>query len=1019
MSEPQVTPPTSQGQTKPDPKSLLQTLRDWKELIVFLIGACTSALGSFWGEGTAKKVSVVVVPFAMVGTIASLAIARRRIQKQNDKRAAQESFFAQQTNKTAFRGTYPFEIGESLPGDYRKREAKGIATRVSASEFRFGVLCGDSGSGKTSMLRTQIKETLESNGFSVHYKSDVPVDLQMGSDKMHDLLVEEFESILRDFSGNFNILILDQFENYFLHYSSVDQRRLLAGCIRDLINARTGCKVLCAIRKEDLINLRDLAPELPEPLSVENLFPIKNFNIEEAKEIILSCAKHDGLIADSNDRVLANLIAEDLQEAGYIRPAELQIVCTALSNNFTVDRYRLAGGSVGILANHIKEALSLQRFPDLGATILRTLCDFNANNRREPKSVEAISKEIGPLDATASVSQQGALVKEHLDQFEIARLVISGIDNPNQVRVYSLTHAYLVNPIRQATTSLSTRQEKANQVLQFYLAQPVNHSIPLPVFLEVNRYASPSILKTPEVRKRLRRSMRVWSIQSATAILFIGLIAAAVFLLSTGGKTWGERRVIASHWDGANLGPVTVHRLQSGFVYTATTSKRGPFGDFVLWDSSGKRLLSRQTPVDYPYVEVSQSGRVLLVPVARDSSNATPEVVFLGTPPKIRKLGILWQSVSRLEFGEGLIFVDNDRVASFLDYPPNTIQAISSDHVPIKVVDLRDGHIYAIPNQVYDGTRAITADGDRLLLNPSQNDNKPLALIDVKSGKQIALLARNNEPVSEFQPNPLGTAVATAHEAAEESIVRLWRTSDGMLLAERHFPADQLPKCKSRDDESREWRLLFSHDGSSILLAVLLSCKVGDTDAIFKPFVVLDSKDLSIRFAVKYPDTTFFRWDEETALAWQADTNRTIVWPLSGSQIRFSGMSLTDKDYLSYFKETKRLFVLRRPGASELWNVSNSTRLWRGDQKDPLVSVIRSQSANVVALTHESGNVDILDLDTGKIHGSPIPQVANSAYSFDEKCGKLIVWSSTTGQITEMTEGRLLFGSFYPSSRCR
>jgi hypothetical protein len=61
------------------------------------------------------------------------------------------------------RGSLPFEEGDSLP--LRGRDVQHLYTLIASRTFRFGILWGESGCGKTSLLRAGLVPTLRKNGF--------------------------------------------------------------------------------------------------------------------------------------------------------------------------------------------------------------------------------------------------------------------------------------------------------------------------------------------------------------------------------------------------------------------------------------------------------------------------------------------------------------------------------------------------------------------------------------------------------------------------------------------------------------------------------------------------------------------------------------------------------------------------------------------------------------------------------------------------------------------------------------
>src|SRR5262249_50620255 len=137
-------------------------------------------------------------------------------------------------------------------------------------------------------------------------------------------------------------------------YPKLEARRKIGKAIDGFRRADPPVRVLCAIRKEFFLDLKTL--DLDRPLSTSDTVEIKNFETDEAIQIIEECANTDGIVFDQS---LPKIIVEDLAYDDRVRPVELQLVCDALRGNLTVKAYREEGGAAGLLSHHIARALEL------------------------------------------------------------------------------------------------------------------------------------------------------------------------------------------------------------------------------------------------------------------------------------------------------------------------------------------------------------------------------------------------------------------------------------------------------------------------------------------------------------------------------------------------------------------------------------------------------------------------------------------------------------------------------------
>src|SRR5258708_1100830 len=153
------------------PKSVLGVLKDWKELIAFVALTLSSILTGIVGNDHPKLqrgswiLAVLLVGFG--GYVIHRKQKRKLEQVRREKIWAESE--AQRKAGSAFRSLAPFEERDKLPGKDRKVEARAIATRIASDDFRFGVVCGDTGCGKTSMLRSEVTRVLQESGFEVSY----------------------------------------------------------------------------------------------------------------------------------------------------------------------------------------------------------------------------------------------------------------------------------------------------------------------------------------------------------------------------------------------------------------------------------------------------------------------------------------------------------------------------------------------------------------------------------------------------------------------------------------------------------------------------------------------------------------------------------------------------------------------------------------------------------------------------------------------------------------------------------
>ncbi len=244
----------------------------------------------------------------------------------------------------AFRGLYAFSEDDpfDLPGAERQAEAATVSTQVQSPGFHFGLISGDTGCGKSSFLASGVLRRLREAKVPVEIvrsprallnrvgpppEGEQPGLAQLGREleALQRVAADQIAKAGAAAAGGV-VLLIDQFEEFFIDYPYPAQRRDLGRALAALLGGIPHVKILCAIRKDYVLDVRDFAESIVEPLSAQSLTSLKNFTTAEAAAVIGEAARIDGAVTEAN---FAERVAADLAERGFVRPPELQIVCTA------------------------------------------------------------------------------------------------------------------------------------------------------------------------------------------------------------------------------------------------------------------------------------------------------------------------------------------------------------------------------------------------------------------------------------------------------------------------------------------------------------------------------------------------------------------------------------------------------------------------------------------------------------------------------------------------------------------
>ena len=455
----------------------------------------------------------------------------------------------------AFRGLVPFQEADSDRFLGREQEIAVFFERIQHPAFRLGVLFGDSGSGKTSLLRAGLIPRFRQRG-------DLPLYCRSYQDPVA-ALVEECRratgiaqrssepavEYLHRVAGDENValvLFCDQFEEFFISHTTPEERESFLSFLTQC-HARPDASVKCLLAiRADFLHLiaTHLEGRVPDPLSNARLLRLGNLDTEQAERIIGVSAHAAGLPFEAG---LARRVARDLSVGDFVAPSELQIVGDQLQRRsvFTRAAYDRIGGKEALVNRFLDDVLAAAQDREGAALFLR--CLISDEDTRLTLTLEEIARRT---------QRSHEAVLRLVQHFVGARLVRE-IQDEEPWR-YELIHEYLIERINRMTGRVMDATQRANRLLRQYLAQVAvdpRTRVPLWRVRFIRRYSD---LPFGEKERRLLSASRrrgLWRAGAAAFFVIVAVVALSAGLSTTSeweesilndGHTAAARRVVFS-----------------------------------------------------------------------------------------------------------------------------------------------------------------------------------------------------------------------------------------------------------------------------------------------------------------------------------------------------------------------------------------------------------------------------------------------------------------------------------------
>lgn len=948
-----------------------------------------------------------------------LRALRERIDRAAPGRAAGGG-----AEPVAFRGLFSFQETDAETFFGRDAEVAALLDLVTSGSYRFGVLYGESGSGKTSLVQAALVPRLRREGW-------LPVTCRTHGDPLGDLVrrVRRATGVARDPGvapadwlvevaaeiGAPILVILDQFEELFAaHPDPADREPLLEMVTRCHASAGGRVRFLLVVRHDFLHRIGEAFDgRVPEPLAAEGRFLLHALKPEQAAAVLDRSARLGRLEAAPG---LWRNVATDLTRDGRVLPSELQIVGEQIQRRqiLSLAAYRRLGGVPALLHAHLEEVLVASGREGEARALLSTLVAPEGTRRA---ATEAEIRRHCDLSA--------AEVRRLLDLLLGARLVReTGEGDPPR---FELVHEYLVERIRDLAGEAPTPAARARLLLRHYLREHAvdpSARIPLRRAWMIRRRAG--ALEGTErdlVSRSLRRGVVRWAAVGGLLTVLISAVAA----LSSVREAWDERILAEGHRaaarqlalapDGRSLvsagedGRVLLWDLAAGVLVRELATLSGP-AQTVAFSPDGRWLAAAGRHSEVLVWRVEEGARLqrLAVPVS--------DIRWVGFSPDSRLLlaGFhratrvwrvgSWETERDLTNGTSYgnhLFLGPRRV---LPYNSNrTIDLGDSAGSSLSLHPRERGHEGGNWSAVSPaGTRIVRVDGDGWL-----------EVWDAATGDSISSRRVHHDHARTVSFSPDGRWLASG---ADDLL--LWSAEDLTLAQRFRYPAIVWSALFTADGE----RLVSSHGDGAILVWNIAERRLEAN---------LSGHAAPVRTVAFSPDGRSLATggDDRSIIVWQAGSGRKVAI-LRGHDTRVNGIAFApDGRWLGSCDQDGTLFTWSLPDGSAEWRGSeglpcygvaasgspdrlfSGRRLWerRDRQLVPLWGFERLQLRGTVypaaflpgsrhlVLATEAGEVQIRDLDGRLVREVRRPRPPPIDALDVSPDGSILVWGDVDGEV--------------------
>ncbi len=353
---------------------------------------------------------------------------------------------------------------------------------INDTSFRFGVLSGESGAGKSSFLQAGLWAEFEERKLRCVYVkfSDLdPFESVKRACLKHLPLPDDIADTadfltLLDTAARQDaspiVLLFDQFEQFFVHRKrKKDREPFVQALARWFIEMQSSpVKILLCIRGDFLDRLNELQKAMRYSLSPAQSFRLERFEPDQATEVFCFLAEKESLEYDR--KFISEMTRQELAdtEDGLISPVDIQVLAWMIAGQpvrdgraFNRTTFQKLGGVDGLLERYLTRALAVRETEarrQAAIKVLLALTDLERNTRAGALNVEALRQKLGG-------DINDAEMKEAVAWLARSDVRLISPSSESEEEKFELAHERLIPALRRLAGKELTETDRADQLL--------------------------------------------------------------------------------------------------------------------------------------------------------------------------------------------------------------------------------------------------------------------------------------------------------------------------------------------------------------------------------------------------------------------------------------------------------------------------------------------------------------------------------------------------------------------------